>query len=106
MTDHTDDLVRTITGKIRSVDPDARVILFGSRARGDARQDSDWDILVVTQTPEPASAERQILDDLYDLELDTGAVIMPVVCSEREWNDPMRKGSPFVQQVRAEGKEL
>ncbi len=106
MTDYTDDLVQTITGKIRSIDPDAKVILFGSRARGDARPDSDWDILVVTQTPELVSAERQILDDLFDLELDTGAVIMPVVCSEREWNDPIRKGSPFVQRIRAEGKVL
>lgn len=29
----------------------SRLILFGSRARGEARPDSDWDILVVTDTP-------------------------------------------------------
>jgi excisionase family DNA binding protein len=43
----TDFLLPQIVGRIvRAVDP-ARIILFGSRARGDARPDSDYDVLVV-----------------------------------------------------------
>lgn len=44
-TRHISHLIRQ---SISSVDPRAEVILYGSRARGNARKDSDWDILVLT----------------------------------------------------------
>lgn len=43
-----DEIVRRI---VAAIDPD-RIILFGSRARGDARPDSDYDLLVVKDTTE------------------------------------------------------
>ncbi len=44
-----DEIVRRL---VEAVDPD-RIILFGSRARGDARPDSDVDLLIVKDSPEP-----------------------------------------------------
>lgn len=44
---------------VREVHPET-IILFGSRARGDARPDSDVDLLIVE--PEPFSAQRSRLD--------------------------------------------
>jgi uncharacterized protein len=43
------DIVRRI---VEAAQPD-RVILFGSRARGDARPDSDFDLLVIKESEEP-----------------------------------------------------
>jgi predicted nucleotidyltransferase len=37
---------------VEAIDPD-RIILFGSRARGDARPDSDVDLLVIKDSTEP-----------------------------------------------------
>src|SRR6266566_7047476 len=37
---------------VEAVDPD-RIVLFGSRARGDARPDSDLDLLIVKDSDEP-----------------------------------------------------
>lgn len=33
---------------VRRIDPKAKVILFGSKARGDSKKDSDWDFLILT----------------------------------------------------------
>lgn len=44
-----DEIVRRL---VEAVDPD-RIILFGSRARGDPRPDSDVDLLIVKDSPEP-----------------------------------------------------
>ncbi len=38
---------RRIKAAVLAIEPEAEVLLFGSRARGDAREDSDWDVLVL-----------------------------------------------------------
>ena len=39
--------LREVAAKIRAVEPGAELLLYGSRGRGDAREDSDWDILAI-----------------------------------------------------------
>ena len=42
-----------------------KIILFGSRARGDCREDSDWDILIVTDEKLDWKREKSFLGDVY-----------------------------------------
>jgi uncharacterized protein len=48
-----DDLVREIVRRIVETAQPEKVVLFGSRARGDARPNSDIDLLVITESDEP-----------------------------------------------------
>ena len=48
-----DTLVREIVRRIVDTAQPEKVILFGSRARGDARPNSDFDLLVIKQSDEP-----------------------------------------------------
>ncbi len=55
--DETALLQQMVETIVREVDPET-IILFGSRARGDARPDSDVDLLVVESTPFTAGRSR------------------------------------------------
>lgn len=40
-------IIRLIRETVRLQEPNADIILYGSRARGEARKDSDWDVIVI-----------------------------------------------------------
>ncbi|WP_461102555.1 nucleotidyltransferase domain-containing protein [Spirosoma koreense] len=40
-----EQFLQEVKRSVMAIDPNAEVWLFGSRARGDAREDSDWDFL-------------------------------------------------------------
>lgn len=81
-----DVLLQRIKETVLGFDPGAEVILFGSRARGDARPDSDWDILVLTSMPPTRMLDDAITEALYMLELDMGTVIVPIVRDAKTWH--------------------
>jgi len=49
----TDQLINEMVSRIRDALNPERIILFGSRARGTARQDSDFDLLVINESDQP-----------------------------------------------------
>ncbi len=48
-----DSVLREIVETIVSTVQPTRILLFGSRARGDAKSDSDYDLLIVYDGPQP-----------------------------------------------------
>jgi predicted nucleotidyltransferase len=88
---------------IGSVIPDARIVLYGSRARGDALPDSDYDLLILTGCTPSIRLDEAILDTIYPIELETGAMISFVVQNETDWNHPKYKAMPFHKNIDREG---
>lgn len=99
------DIAQIIRQYVISVDRTAEVILYGSRARGDERKDSDWDILILTDGQADLNVERKFRDKLYDLELETGESLSVFVYSKNDWHSKQRI-SPFYQNVIEEGIRL
>ncbi|GAB2523738.1 nucleotidyltransferase domain-containing protein [Spirosoma aerophilum] len=82
MTD--EQFLQVVKKQVCGIDPQAEVWLFGSRARGDARADSDWDFLVFTNNDLSRGRRWQFSDKLYDIQLETGRMISTVVWPQRE----------------------
>jgi len=75
-------ILHRIKAGILKVDPGAEVLLYGSRARGDNRKDSDWDILVITPKEKITyEYESDLRDPIYDIELEIGQIISVLVYS-------------------------
>ncbi len=98
----TEYISKLIRNSISSVDPKAEVILYGSRARGDERTDSDWDILILTDYSINLQNEREFRDKLYDLELEIGEPFSVFAYSKNDWQTKQRI-TPFYQNVIQEG---
>jgi type III restriction enzyme len=64
----------------------SRIILFGSRARGDARPDSDYDVLVIVRGA-TRNELRAYHDRLYDVLRGLGATAEPWVMTEEEFEE-------------------
>jgi predicted nucleotidyltransferase len=88
---------------IRRAVPDADVILYGSRARGDAREYSDYDILVLVDEPVNVALKDRILASVYPLELETGAMLTLITYNRRQWDSSPYREMPFHQDVERDG---
>ena len=100
------DILQRIKILVQQLEPSAIIYLYGSRARGTARPDSDWDLLILLNKDKIThEIEQNITYPLYDLEFEIGEVISPMVYSAKEWESKYRI-TPFYSNVMREGRLL
>ncbi|MEW6356292.1 MAG: nucleotidyltransferase domain-containing protein [Planctomycetota bacterium] len=83
-----------------------RIVLFGSRARGDADADSDVDVLVVLDCPVDSSSDQFVSHCAWEAGYEHGIVVTPVVFSRDEWENGPESYSLLAIAVRQEGIEV
>ena len=79
------------------------MFFFGSRARGDAEEMSDWDFLVVVPGDLDLDREQSIRHRLYEIEWELGPVISSIILTREQWNSELYRELPFSKNVRREG---
>jgi predicted nucleotidyltransferase len=96
-------ILSLIRERIRKKNPKAQVMLFGSRARGNATTNSDWDILILLNSPKvPRDKEKEYREELFEVELETGEPISTFVFSKNEW-ESKHSVTPLYRNVKTNG---
>ena len=83
--------------------PVERVVLFGSKARGDDGPDSDIDLLVLTGRKLSWDEQREMTRSLFKLEMEMGVLISLVVYPLEEWEHGIYQATPLRWEIDAEG---
>jgi predicted nucleotidyltransferase len=98
------EIVEKIRGVMHANFPQTETYLYGSEARGDARPDSDFDLLVLVPDElndhDVALLRMDVFGKLYDIMLNDLVDIAPLILRHRTWNE---RKTPFTANVMREG---
>jgi predicted nucleotidyltransferase len=103
MTTQEADILNQLKTKLQKRLLLSRLVLFGSRARGDADPDSDLDVLVILNAPVDREAEDYVNDCAWEVGLEHGIVIVPVTVSRLDWEEGLLSSSLLAIAVKREG---
>ena len=95
-------ILNLIKDKMKLVAPEARVILFGSRARGDAKATSDWDLLILLDKPKLENSDFDTISyPIMELGWQQGEQFSPKLYTYSDWQK--RSFTPFYKNIEKEG---
>jgi len=101
-----DKILNLIMGVVDKTAPGAEVYLYGSRARGNAKRISDWDILILLNLKNISfDLETKFMNEFYEVELETGELISPLVYTKSDWNE-RRSITPLYENIKKEGVRI
>lgn len=92
-----------LKAEILKIEPTAQLILYGSRARGEAKPDSDWDLLLLTAKTHISFEETMKLRRPFTLlELETGEILSLQVYNQAEWKNKYYF-TPYYENIQKDG---
>jgi len=98
-----EEILKKVKEAVLNLEPSAEVILYGSRARNDFREYSDWDFLILVDGKVDTTRTDRIRHALFEIELDADQVISSIVRSRQDWNSPRYSVVPLRKNVEREG---
>jgi uncharacterized protein len=100
------NLLNIVKKRVHRIDPNADIVFYGSRVRGEAKKYSDWDFLVLVDQAVDRNLTIKIRNSMYEIELETDEILSTIVRSKQEWYSPRYSVLPFKHNVESEGIAL
>ena len=97
------DLLKEVKNAVQEIETGAEILLYGSRARGDSVDQSDWDFLILLEGKVNDKRTDQIRHRLYEIEWETGEVISSIIREKKEWNSRLYRSMPIHKVIEREG---
>jgi predicted nucleotidyltransferase len=97
------ELLERVKQAVYAVEPEADIMLYGSRARGDAHAESDWNFLILLDGVVDDARTDAIRHRLYEIAWDCGEVLCSIVRTRQEWNSSLQQATPFAKILREQG---
>ena len=97
-------VLKIVKDAVQKVDNKAEIILFGSRARGDFHEESDWDFLILLENGEKFDVYNNLREQLFYKELETGEAFSLIVHSREYWRKLQL--SYFYKEVTKDGIKI
>ena len=100
------ELLERVKRAVHEVEPEADIVLYGSRARGDAHAESDWDFLILLDGVVDEARTDAIRHRLYEIEWDCDEVLCSIVRSCQDWDSSLQQVTPFAKILREHGTRV
>ncbi len=101
--DHNETIIKKVKEIVYRHDAGAEIIFFGSRARGDYDEESDWDFLILSSLPESEKLKDDVRKDiLEEIEWKTFEVIQTIWHNKKVWEDDYGVTNIY-ESIKAEG---
>ncbi len=105
LTDTDRQIAREFQRRLTDVMPVLDLLVFGSRARGDAAPDSDMDVFIEMETCTPELRQR-ISEVAWEVGFEMNCVISTIVATRGELEHGAMGANPLVLNVEREGVRL
>ncbi len=98
--------LRKLKKELVDVEPTVELILYGSRSRGTAREDSDWDLLILTENKKiTLDMEKKYRMPAYLVELEIGEIISVQIYNKEKWHNEYYF-LPYYKFIEEEGIQI
>ena len=101
MSDKRNIIISKVKNAVAELDENSEVILFGSRARGDFKEDSDWDFAAFANLDVNNNTRKILTHKIFEIELETGSAISVFLYSFNHKKEYAK--SLFFQNINEEG---
>jgi predicted nucleotidyltransferase len=98
--------LREIKQRLRAMDEVKALVLYGSVARGQADEESDVDLLVVTNRPLTRLERHEITNVVFEVNLEHGTNVSTLVVDADSWDTGMLSVLPIRDEIVRDGIQV